>query len=236
MAFSTISDAIAHVLETEEIYALEEREIRGVDYRTFKNGPKTLRDLLGYCERQSELDFLVYRDERYSFGAVHDHVLRLARALTEDFGVKPGDHVALLMRNLPEYPMLFLALGSIGAVTVFINSWWTSQELEYGFHDSGARLVFVDESRFKRMEPFAERMGIERVMVRNRAAEKQPAFWDILDAERPDKLPDVDIDTDNDLAVMYTWFLGDSSNCKTQSVRGEKAYTPAPASSEHSYR
>jgi len=204
MVIKTIQDAIDHIAATEEIYELEEREIRGVTYRTFKNGPKSLRDVHEMCLQHGDADFLVYDDERYSFNDVHGLTLKLAGMLVDVYGVKQGDKVALLMRNVPEYPVLFLALASIGAVTVFLNSWWTTAELEYGFGDCDVKLAFVDEPRSTSMEPFADRLGIKRVVVRTSETEKIPAFWDML-AQRSDAgLPAVTIDPDDDLAVMYT--------------------------------
>ena len=204
MAIETIQDAIDHIVATEEKYALEECEIRGVTYRTFKNGPKSLRDIHEMCLEHGDADFLVYADERYSFRDVHRQTLRLAGMLVDVYGVKQGDRVALLMRNVPEYPMLFMALASIGAVTVFLNSWWTTKELEYGFGDCDIKLAFVDEPRSRSMEPFADRLGIKRVVVRGAKTEKIAAFWNLL-ADRTDtELPAVSIAPDDDLAVMYT--------------------------------
>ena len=39
------------------------------------------------------------------------------------------------MRNYLEYLFAVLALASLGAVTVYMNAWWTAAELEYGFTD-----------------------------------------------------------------------------------------------------
>jgi acyl-CoA synthetase (AMP-forming)/AMP-acid ligase II len=204
MQFESHRKAIDHIATTEEMFALEQREIRGVSYKTFKNGPKTLRDLLEICLQHGDADFLVYEDERYSFRDVHRNTLRLAHALVHDHGVKPGDRVALVMRNTPEYPMLFMALASIGAVAVLVNSWWTTEELEYGFIDCGAKLAFVDEPRTRNMAPFADRLGIKRIVVRGMADEKNADFWSLMEQATGSDAPTVAIDPDDDLAVLYT--------------------------------
>jgi len=204
MIFESVKDAIDHIAATEEKYALEQCEIRGVTYRTFRNGPKSLRDVLEMCLEHGDADFLVFEDERCSFHDVYRNTLRIANTLVDVYGVKPGDRVALSMRNVPEYPMLFMALASIGAVTVFLNSWWTTEELEYGFSDSGARLAFVDEPRHKTMEPFAGRLGIKRVMVRRTPTEKLTDFWDLMTGGADNRPPTIPIDPDDDFAVLYT--------------------------------
>jgi acyl-CoA synthetase (AMP-forming)/AMP-acid ligase II len=204
MQFESVHQAIDYVATTEDIFAVEQREIRGVTYRTFKNGPKNLRDVLEFCVQHGNVDFLVYEDERYSFEDVYRNTLTLANALVRNYGVKPGDRVAILMRNAPEYPMILMALASIGAVAVLLNSFWTTEELEYGFNDCDARLAFVDEPRSANMQPFADRLGVDRVVVRSAAMEKVRGFWDLIDQDSDDDAPRVDIDPDDDCAVMYT--------------------------------
>ena len=133
LSIATINAAIQEISTSEEKYLLTDQVIRGTPFKVFKNGPKNLRDVLDLCIAYGDADFVVYEDERYTFADVYRRTHRLAHVLVEVYCVKPGDRVALLMRNLPEYPMLFMALASVGAVTVFLNSWWTSRELEHAF-------------------------------------------------------------------------------------------------------
>ena len=114
-------EAVKHVSNSEEIFALERRDIRGVTFTAFKNGPRTLRDYLDLCLPHGDRDFLVYEDERYSFREVHAAIQKLSNALVTDFGVKPRERVGLLMRNCPEYPMLFMAIACAG-IPVFLKS------------------------------------------------------------------------------------------------------------------
>jgi acyl-CoA synthetase (AMP-forming)/AMP-acid ligase II len=204
MKFESFQAAIDHVAASEEKYALEQREIRGVTYTTFKNGPKTLRDILEYCLVHGDADFLVFEGERYSFDEFYRSTLRIAAALSNDYGIEPGDRVALLMSNVPEYPMLFMAAACIGAVAVPINSWWATEELEYGFVDCAATLVFVDEQRDKKIAPFVDRLGIRRVIVRDCAGDIQPEFRNLLEHATEKSAPQIAIDPDDDFAVLYT--------------------------------
>ncbi len=52
--------------------------------------------------------FLVYEDDRATFEGFARAVLALAADLIRD-GLKPGDRVAIAMRNLPEWPVAFFA-------------------------------------------------------------------------------------------------------------------------------
>ena len=84
MRFDCIEDAIYLVKSSEDNFALEQRDIRGVTFTTFKNGPRTLRDYLDLCLRHGDQDFLVYEDER-SFSEVHAAIQNLSKALVADF-------------------------------------------------------------------------------------------------------------------------------------------------------
>ncbi|MEO0548438.1 MAG: AMP-binding protein [Pseudomonadota bacterium] len=204
MTALTAAEAVQHIVSTEEAFALEETDIRGITYRTFKNAPQHLRDLMATCLEHGEADFLVFEDERYSFNDFYEQTNRLAQALRHDLGVQKGDRVAIVMRNYPEYLMAMMAITAIGGVVVFLNSWWTTEELEYGFTDSEAKLAFVDTQRADAMQPFVDQMGIRRIMVRSDVTDGTIGYQDLLARSPSADLPDTEIHTDDDMAVMYT--------------------------------
>jgi long-chain acyl-CoA synthetase len=58
-------------------------------------------------------------------------------------GVKPGDRVAIFMKNTPEYLILFYGIWYAGAAVVPINAKLHSREADFILDDSGAKLVFA---------------------------------------------------------------------------------------------
>ena len=60
-----------------------------------------------------------------------------------DLGVQPGDRVAILSENRPEWAIADLGILSAGAVTVPIYATLTGKETEYILRNSGARVLFV---------------------------------------------------------------------------------------------
>ncbi len=58
-------------------------------------------------------------------------------------GVKPGDHVALLMENRPEWAVADYAILAIGAVTVPMYCSYRPQDIAYVLNDSGATMVLT---------------------------------------------------------------------------------------------
>ena len=143
-----MSIAQAHALLTQpgSPFEMEEVVIRGVALRAWKNAPPALRDVLVASRAFGDRIFLVHEDERVSFEAFFRAVSALARELQAQ-GVVKGDRVAVIMRNLPEWPVAFYAAAVIGAIVTPLNAWWTGPELEYGLVDSGAKVAIVDTER-----------------------------------------------------------------------------------------
>jgi hypothetical protein len=69
--------------------------------------PQTLQALFNIC-RGSTATFTVYGTERLTYAEAFERVDALAAALKNDFGVVPGDRVAVAMRNLPEHMLSFM--------------------------------------------------------------------------------------------------------------------------------
>ena len=166
-SFETVADAIGFITSNDPRFAVGPAEIRGIEYRVFQNAPGNLREMMQRATAlHGEGDFVVYQDERMTYPAFCDRMNRLANALIGQ-GVAPGDRVALAMRNYPELVLLMMAVASIGAVVVPLNAWWTTEELDYAFGDSGAKLVFADAPRVDRISPFASERGVRIVGVRD---------------------------------------------------------------------
>ena len=147
-----MSIAQAHALLTAPGSPLEMETvmIRGLPVRTWKHAPPTLAAVFATGRTHGEKIFLINEDERVSFEAFSRAVLKLAEQLVAD-GLKKGDRVALVMRNLPEWPVAFFAASIAGAIVTPLNAWWTGAELEYGLQDSGAKVLICDNERFARM-------------------------------------------------------------------------------------
>ncbi len=56
-------------------------------------------------------------------------------------GVKEGDRIALFLRNSPEFIITLFALSKLGAISVPINTFLKSDELNYILEDSGATML-----------------------------------------------------------------------------------------------
>jgi long-chain acyl-CoA synthetase len=61
-------------------------------------------------------------------------------------GVGPGDRVAILMKNCPEYIIAYFSIIRAGAIAVPINTFLTPDEVIYILNDCACRLLIYDES------------------------------------------------------------------------------------------
>jgi long-chain acyl-CoA synthetase len=194
-------------------FEMEILTIDGIETRTWKNAPPSLRWLAEAARAHGDRVFTAYEDERVTYEANFRAIATLAHRLRE-MGIGPGDRVALAMRNLPEWPVAFFAGASIGAIMVPLNAWWTGVEMEYGLTDSGARVLITDDERHHRLEAvYATLPALEHVLVA-RAAEPltgivtrledvigTPLDWAAL-ADLA--LPEAMIAPDDDAVIFYT--------------------------------
>jgi acyl-CoA synthetase (AMP-forming)/AMP-acid ligase II len=157
------NEVLANLTAEDQIYAFEEvTHSSGITYREFKNTPKTLASFFEFGLLFPEWEFIVFNDERYSYQDIHKKAAQTANAL-KNVGVKKGDRVAICMANNPEYIISFMAVTSMGAVCVLLNSWWVPDEVTYGLENSGATLLIGDEKRLMGLEKFTE---LKKIVVR----------------------------------------------------------------------
>ena len=64
-----------------------------------------------------------------------------------DMGIKPGDRIALLSENRPEWSIADLAILSLGAINVPIYTTQAVDQIRYILSDSGTRAIFVSNSK-----------------------------------------------------------------------------------------
>ena len=81
-ATMTRQQAIEQVCAPGQPYELKPTQICGQNCRVFVNAPQTLREL--YAGNRSDLDFLIYEEERLSFEQVYGRASALATAMVEE--------------------------------------------------------------------------------------------------------------------------------------------------------
>ena len=86
--------------------------------------------LLTAADRNPDKLALVFPETRYTYAELAARALRRARSL-QALGVKPRDHVGILMHTCPEFVELYFAIALCGAVIVPINARYKASEIGY---------------------------------------------------------------------------------------------------------
>ncbi len=81
-------------------------------------------------------------------------------------GIGKGDRVAIMMPNVPAFPVALVGALLAGATVVNVNPLYTPRELTHQLRDAGARVLFVLENFCHTVaEALPELPGLERVVV-----------------------------------------------------------------------
>jgi len=200
------AEAIAALTAPGMPHELVDAEMRGRQVRVFAQAPASLRAL--FESTATDLPFLAYQDERLSFAQAWAEAGRIGHVLVQHCGVKPGDRVAIAMRNYPEWVLSFCAITSIGAVAVAMNGHWQSEELVYGLQDCGARVLLADAERLQRLSSPAARAALPDLQcLAVRVPDLPPgarSLQQLLDEAGDVPMPPAAIAPDDWATILYT--------------------------------
>ncbi|MFW3371052.1 AMP-binding protein [Rhodococcus qingshengii] len=92
----------------------------------------------------AQREFLRFAEESWTFGEVDEWTSRLAHHLVAEHHIRPGDRVAIMLPNVVQWPIAWLAILKASAVAVPVNSSYQRADLEFVLRDSGARAIVTD--------------------------------------------------------------------------------------------
>ncbi|NTT87891.1 AMP-binding protein [Tabrizicola fusiformis] len=105
--------------------------------------PTTVQDaLVRAATLAPDLEAIVAPDGRMTFGELGVEVARVRAALASS-GVRAGDHIGICLGNGLRFLTLFLALGTLGAVSVPINTRLRADEIAYALRQSRVTQLFT---------------------------------------------------------------------------------------------
>jgi steroid-24-oyl-CoA synthetase len=197
----TRSEVIAELTAPGGSAELGEAVVRGVGLRVHVTSPQVLRDVHDGTATHGDRPYTVYGGERVTYAEHRARVAALARRYAE-LGLRPGDRVAVCLRNYPEWAPLCWAAWVSGLVVVPLNAWWQSAELAHAVADAGPRLVVADGERAAVLR--AVTPGDVPVVVVRGAADGCLPFAELLGEVTDDRLPDVALDPEDDAFILYT--------------------------------
>ncbi len=107
---------------------------------------------------------MLFQGYQVSYRQFKEMVDRFAACL-QDFGIRKGDAVAILLPNTIPCVASFFAILKIGAVAVMNNPLYTDRELAHQFNDSGAKALITLDLLANRMIDLRPRTDIRQIVV-----------------------------------------------------------------------
>jgi long-chain acyl-CoA synthetase len=86
-------------------------------------------------------------------------------AYLQSLGLNKGDRVAVMMPNVPQYPVSVAAILRAGFVVVNVNPLYTARELEHQLKDSGAKAIVIIENFAATLEKCMAQTPVQHVVL-----------------------------------------------------------------------
>jgi long-chain acyl-CoA synthetase len=114
--------------------------------------------------RHSNLVATIFFDARLRYAQLKSQIDRFAAGL-QAMGIQPGDRVAVMLPNMPQFVVAFFGALRAGAIVVPTNPLYTAHELEHQLADAGAHAIVVLDRLFPPLQQALENTPIRSVIV-----------------------------------------------------------------------
>ncbi len=94
-----------------------------------------------------------------------DDASRAMAAYLQTLGLDKGDRVAIMLPNVPQYPVAVAAILRAGYVVVNVNPLYTPRELEHQLKDSGAKAIIIVENFATTLQKVLANVPTKKVIV-----------------------------------------------------------------------
>jgi len=114
--------------------------------------------------RYAERTAYSFMGKAFSYRQTDEESLAMA-AYLQSLGLAKGDRVAVMMPNVPQYPVAVAAILRAGLVVVNVNPLYTPRELEHQLRDSGAKAIFIIENFAATLEKCIASTPVQHVVL-----------------------------------------------------------------------
>ena len=114
--------------------------------------------------RYAERTAYSFMGKDISYRQTDEDSLALA-AYLQSLGLAKGERVALMMPNVPQYPVAVAAVLRAGYVVVNVNPLYTARELEHQLKDSGAKAIVIIENFAATLEKCLAATPVQHVVL-----------------------------------------------------------------------
>ncbi len=137
---------------------------------------------------------LEFQGKEYTFGEVEERSNRLAHRLLED-GLRPGDRVAVYLKNCVELIEIYLAAVKTGMIFTPINILYREREITHILHDAEPKVIFSRRESDEIVKPAVDGSAIRQWRVED---------LEELTAGRSNESPRMDLHDNTVASLVYT--------------------------------
>ncbi|MFN3297531.1 long-chain-fatty-acid--CoA ligase [Caldimonas sp.] len=94
-----------------------------------------------------------------------DEYSRIFAAYLQSLGLSQGDRVAIMMPNVPQYPIVVAGILRAGYVIVNVNPLYTARELEHQLKDAGAKAIVIIENFARTLQECLAKTPVQHVVL-----------------------------------------------------------------------
>lgn len=173
-------------------------------YPTAGRGPVVLLgDIINLNGRKTPDKIAIIADEvTITFGELRDRMQKVANAML-DLAV-PGDRVAVLAENVPEYVEMYYGVPQAGMALAFLNYRLHPKEWAWILNNADAKVLVIQSKFLDDMRPFLDGSSVEHVVVIGDAdGENLVAYADLVGAASAEP-HGIAIDEDSTAWLLYT--------------------------------
>jgi long-chain acyl-CoA synthetase len=105
-----------------------------------------------------------FMGKTFSFGQVDD-LSKAFAAYLQAQGLERGDRVAIMLPNVPQYPVVVAGILRAGYVVVNVNPLYTPRELEHQLKDSGAKLIIIFENFANTLQQVLDKVPTKKIVL-----------------------------------------------------------------------
>ncbi len=149
---------------------------------------------------------IVTGDTEVTFGQLRDEAWRVANAMREL--ARPGDRIAILAENLPEYVACYYGVPAAGMALNFLNYRLHPKEWAWILHNAEASVLLVQAKFLEQIEPLlaTEAPTVRTIVViadGTTISTAHPSYADVIGSASADE-PPRDFDEDETAWLLYT--------------------------------
>jgi long-chain acyl-CoA synthetase len=147
----------------------------GVDPHIHINSKETLVDMFhAVCERYAERTAFYCEGETLTFAELRERAIHLAAYFQKELKLSKGDHVAIMLPNVLQYPIVLFAVLMCGCIAVNLNPLDKAGNLLHQLKDSEALAIIVIENFISELEQVVHQTQVKHIIFTSFGAMFKP--------------------------------------------------------------